>query len=168
MNNYKYENIKRPVPPTRKAPPKPKMRFPLPAFAALSWVFCEMLFYVLVGITSSGKTWLYLTLTGLSIGIFVGAVLELIRNLKARKIVGAVILTVNALLFCTEYFVFRSFGNCMTIASIFMGAGGVATGFTSVAFHLIFKGLFAQLHENDAKEQRKHIADDQGNEGQVT
>ena len=111
MNNYKYENIKRPVPPTRKAPPKPKMRFPLPAFAALSWVFCEMFFYVLVGITSSGKTWLYLTLTGLSMGIFVGAVLELIRNLKARKIVGAVILTVNALLFCTEYFVFRSFGN---------------------------------------------------------
>lgn len=142
MNNYKYENIKRPVPPVRKAPPKPKMRFPLPAFAALSWVFCEMLFYVLVGITSSGKTWLYLTLTGLSMGIFVGAVLELIRNLKARKIVGAVILTVNALLFCTEYFVFRSFGNCMTIASIFMGAGGVATGFTSVAFHLIFKGLW--------------------------
>lgn len=121
------------------------MRFPLPAFFALVWVFCEIFFYVLVGITSSGKTWLYLTLTGLAMGCFVGSMTEMIQNLKARKAAGIIVLTINSVIFLTEYFVFRSFGNCMTIASLLSGAGGVATGFASVVVSLILKGIWVIL-----------------------
>ncbi len=125
--------------------PVPVMRFPLWAFFSLSFVFYEVLLYALIGIPGSGMSWLYIPLTGFAVGLFLGAADELIKKPKVRKITGAVILSVSAVLFCTEYFVYRSFKVCMTLASILSGGGDVATGFTGVALGLIFKGFWVVI-----------------------
>ncbi|MGN1047052.1 MAG: LTA synthase family protein [Eubacteriales bacterium] len=119
--------------------------FPLWAFFVLTYVYFEILLYILIGISYSGLTWLYLTLTGSAAGILVGSVLALIHKPMPRKITGCVLLSVGAVLFCTEYFIFRSFQTCMSLGSILSGAGGVATGFTSIAVGLILKGFWVIL-----------------------
>ncbi|MBQ8208148.1 MAG: LTA synthase family protein [Clostridia bacterium] len=119
-----------------------RVRFPLWAFMSLTFIFFEIFLYALIGLSYSGFTWLYLVLTGGALGSLIGAAVELIKKSKARKITGIVILAVSPVLFCVEYFVFRSFRTCMTLASIFSGTGDVATGFTSVALGLILKGLW--------------------------
>lgn len=130
----------------KKMPPKRRrsfgMRFPIWAFMSLTFIFFEMFLFALIGVSYSGFTWLYLVLTGGAVGTFVGAAVELVKQPKARKITGIVLLAVSPILFCVEYFVFRSFRTCMTLASIFSGTGDVATGFTSVALGLILKGLW--------------------------
>lgn len=133
MNSNKIPMGRRPRPAT----------FPIWAFFVLMFVYFEVLLYLLIGISYSGASWLYITLTGSAIGLFVGALISLIRKPKTRKIVGIVIITLSTLLFATEFFLFRAFQTCMTIASIILGAGGVATGFTAIAFGLIFKGFWA-------------------------
>lgn len=121
------------------------VRFPLWAFSALAFIYFEIFLYALIGISYSSLTWLYLTLTGGAVGTFIGAVIELVKKPKKRKITGIVIFALSPVLFCVEYFVFRSFRTCMTIASIFSGTGDVATGFTSVAIGLILKGFWVIL-----------------------
>ena len=121
------------------------VRFPIWAFSALAFIYFEIFLYALIGISYSSLTWLYLTLTGGAVGTFIGAVIELVKKPKKRKITGIVIFALSPVLFCVEYFVFRSFRTCMTIASIFSGTGDVATGFTSVAIGLILKGFWVIL-----------------------
>ena len=121
------------------------MRFPLWAFMALTFIYFEVLLFALIGISYSGLTWLYLALSGGAIGTFLGALVELVKKPKPRRIVGIVVLAISPVLFCVEYFVFRSFRTCMTLGSIFSGTGDVATGFTSVAIGLIIKGFWVIL-----------------------
>ena len=119
-----------------------KLRFPIWAFMTLSFIYFEVFLYALIGISYSNLTWLYLVLTGGAVGTVLGALVELIKKPKIRRTVGIIVLAISPVLFCVEYFVFRSFRTCMTISSILSGGGDVATGFTSVALTLILKGLW--------------------------
>ncbi|MEE0970140.1 MAG: sulfatase-like hydrolase/transferase [Clostridia bacterium] len=122
--------------------PAPRKRFPLWAFSAISFIYFEMLLYTLIGVSNSALTWIYLILTGGAVGIFLGAAVELVKKPKIRRGVGAAVFAVSPVLFCVEYFVFRSFRVCMTLGSILSGGGDVATGFTGVAIGLIIKGFW--------------------------
>ncbi len=146
MNENKQFNIKTYIakifePFTRRS----FMRFPLWGFMALTFIYFEVLLFALIGISNSSFTWLYITLTGGALGTFFGALVELIKRPKPRKIVGIVLLALSPILFCVEFFVFRSFRTCMTLASIFSGTEDVATGFTEVALALILKGIWVIL-----------------------
>ena len=119
-----------------------RYRFPLWAFMALTYIFFEIFMYALMGVSYSGLTWLYLILTGGAFGTILGAAVELVKKPKARKITGIVVLAITPVLFCVEYFVFKSFMTCMDIGSIVSGTGDVATGFTSIALTIMLKGIW--------------------------
>ena len=123
-------------------PPRRRYRFPLWAFMALTYIFYEVFMYAIMGVSYSGLTWLYLLLTGGAFGTIIGAATELVKKPKARKITGIVILAISPVLFCVEYFVFKSFMTCMNLESIISGTGDVATGFTSIALTIILKGIW--------------------------
>lgn len=142
MNGSIQKNI--PTGQTRRAP-VPRRRFPLWAFSAFSFVYFEMLLFVLIGKVYSPMTWMYIILTGGAFGTLAGAAIELIKKPKPRKITGIVFFALSPVLFCTEYFVFRSFMTCMDLLSILSGTGDVATGFTSVMVSVILKGLWVIL-----------------------
>lgn len=122
--------------------PRVRYRFPLWAFMALTYIFFEMFMFALMGVSYSGLTWLYLVLTGGAFGTVLGAAVELVKKPKARKITGIVVLSVTPVLFCTEYFLFKSFMTCMNLDSIISGTGDVATGFTSIALTIMLKGIW--------------------------
>ncbi len=122
--------------------PAVRYRFPLWAFLALTYIFFEMLMYAIMGVSYSGLTWLYLILTGGAFGTILGAAIELVKKPKARKITGIVVLSITPVLFCVEYFVFKSFMTCMNLESIISGTGDVATGFTSIALTIMLKGIW--------------------------
>ena len=122
--------------------PRRHKRFPLWVFMALTYIYFELLLFALIGKSYSGMTWLYLILTGGALGILLGAALEIIKKPRPRRITGIVLLSLSPVLYCVEYFVFRSFRTCMNLPSIFSGTGDVATGFTSVALGLILKGFW--------------------------
>ncbi len=119
-----------------------RYRFPLWAFMALTYIFFEIFLYALMGVSYSGLTWLYLILTGGAFGTILGAAIELVKKPKARKTTGIVVLSITPVLFCVEYFVFKSFMTCMNLESIVSGTGDVATGFTSIALTIILKGFW--------------------------
>lgn len=123
-------------------PPRRRYRFPLWAFMALTYIFYEVFMYAIMGVSYSGLTWLYLLLTGGAFGTIIGAATELVKKPKARKITGIVVLAISPVLFCVEYFVFKSFMTCMNLESIISGTGDVATGFTSIALTIILKGIW--------------------------
>ena len=134
----------RPIINNNRVPTRPvaRRRFPLWAFMALTYIFFEIFMYALMGVSYSGLTWLYLILTGGAFGTILGAAVEFVKKPKARKITGIVILAITPVLFCVEYFVFKSFMTCMDLVSIVSGTGDVATGFTSIAFTIMLKGIW--------------------------
>ncbi len=148
LNNNKGTEVKRPESITnvnKRVPQGARKRFPMWAFMSLTFVYFELLLYMLIGVSNSAMTWLYVAITGGAVGAVFGAACELIKKPKPRKITGIVMLAISPVLFCTEYFLFRSFRVCMNLGSIFTGGGDVATGFTGVALGLIFKGIWVIL-----------------------
>lgn len=122
-----------------------RVRFPVWAFVSLSFIYFELLLYALIGVSYSSLAWLYLILTGAAFGTLLGALIELVKRRLPRKVIGVFVFAIAPLLFCVEYFVFKSFMTCMNLPSILSGGGDVATGFTSVTFNLILKGFWVIL-----------------------
>ncbi len=122
--------------------PRGKYRFPIWAFMALTYIFFEIFMYALMGVSYSTLTWIYLILTGGAFGTVLGASIELVKKPRWRKLTGIVVLAITPVLFCVEYFVFKSFMTCMNLESIVSGTGDVATGFTSIALTIMLKGIW--------------------------
>lgn len=128
---------------TRGGPPpaapkrKKKAVFWQPAFFFLSAVYFEVLLRLTAGIAIDARSFVYIVLFSAAYAS-VPAFLSLLS--WGRK-VNYVILALEIVLFCTEYFVYRSFLTFMDLASIFVGAGGVVGDFNQTLFQTIGKGI---------------------------
>lgn len=119
-----------------------RRRFPIWAFMTLSYLYFELLLFLIVGGHTAKLSWLYIILSGIAFGTVVGGAVELIKKSKPRKITGIAVLAIAAVLFCVEFFVCRSFQTYMTLQDIIFGTEGIATGFTSVALTSILRGFW--------------------------
>lgn len=121
----------------------PKLNNGLPfwAYSAIAFIYSELLLLITIGVNYSNMSWLYMILTGAATGAFFGTVISLLSR-KYRRWSCIVMLAVNAVLFCVQYFVYKSFLTCMNLASVLSGAGDVTTGFTETAILSVLKGFW--------------------------
>lgn len=82
---------------------------------------------------------------GLSFGLFVGFLSSLGKSARFSRIFAIVIASVYAILMLIEYFSLDAYKVYMTVASIFAGAGGVATGFGDTVLSVVIKGMWRIL-----------------------
>ncbi len=119
-------------------------RLPFWAFMGIASVFCELLLLIL-GVSESGMRFLYVLLTGGSIGVLLGTAVSLIKPKKARRIACISLLAINSLIFTVEFFVCETYGFFMNFADIIFGAGGVATGFADIAINLVLRSFWVVI-----------------------
>lgn len=108
------------------------------AIFALSLFYYEAVFRM----ATVGEFWklstLAMLLFSLSFGTLGYFLSTLTRSKTANAILGTLLLTVTAVIFLVEYFVFRSFKIFYDVKTVVGGAGDVAGGFTSEIFNLVF------------------------------
>ncbi len=140
---FNRNNPRRPVGKAGRGKPS-AYRLPFWAFMGIASIFCELLLLIL-GVSESGMRFLYVLLTGGSIGVLLGTVVSLIKPKKARRIASISLLALNSLIFTVEFFVCETYGFFMNFADIIFGAGGVATGFADIAINLVLKSFWVVI-----------------------
>ncbi len=99
------------------------------------------LFHEVVLKEASGSPWLpeilFTFLFSLVLGC-IGCLICTLFNQKTNKIIESVILTAEAAIFITFFFLYRQFGVFYDIRTVLAGAGGVMSSFTDNIKHMVF------------------------------
>lgn len=119
-----------------------KINIPSWVFLIFSILFDELMLHFWTNDHASLWRFLCVLLFGLSFALFLGFFSSLGKSAKFSRIFALVVASLWALLMLIEYFCTDAYKGFMTLASIFAGAEGVATGFGDTVFSLVLKGLW--------------------------
>lgn len=119
-----------------------RINIPSWIFLLISILFDELMLHFWTNDTPSFSRFLCIFLFGLSFALLLGFFSSLGKSATFSRVSAVVLASLWALLMLIEYFCSDAYKGFMTLASIFAGAEGVATGFGDTVFSLVLKGLW--------------------------
>ncbi len=122
---------------------KNENKWPLYLLFPLVTFYYEIIFKIVTSGRFSFASILIVLLFSACYGAIGYLLASIFKSQKANRIITIVLLSLTAIPFLIEYFVFRAFKIYYDINTIVGGAGGVATGFAAQTFELIlsFSGI---------------------------
>lgn len=122
-----------------------KINIPSWVFLIVSILFDELMLYFWTNDNPSLWRFLCIFFFGLSFALLLGFFSSIGKSAAYSRISAVVFASVWALLMLIEYFCTDAYKGFMSLASIFAGAEGVATGFGDTVFSLVLKGFWRIL-----------------------
>lgn len=122
-----------------------KINIPSWLFLIFSILFDELMLYFWTNDNPGLGRFLCIFFFGLSFALLLGVLSSIGKSAAFSRISAVVLASVWALLMLIEYFCTDAYKGFMSLASIFAGAEGVATGFGDTVFSLVLKGFWRIL-----------------------